>query len=232
MGVFQDRHIVVTGGTGALGSAVVSALVEHGGVVHVPCLRGSDLDEHPLASVDRVRLSGPIDLTEEASVEAYYEGLPSLWASIQCAGGFQMSPLTETSAQDFERMHAMNALSCFLCCREATRSIRSGGEGGRLVNVGAMPAIHPVGGMTAYAASKAAVVNITQSLAAELAPEGILVNGIIPSIMDTPANRAAMPDADHESWPRVEDIAEQILAFVSPANRVTRGTLAQVLGET
>ena len=230
MGLFEGKHVVVTGGTGALGTAVVHALVEQGATVHVPCRESIDELDHPLAALDAVQLVGPVDLSDEVAVSAFYGGLPSLWASIHCAGGFQMTPLTETSASDFMRMHTINAVTCFLSCREATRKIRTGAVGGRIVNVGAMPAVHPVGGMVAYSASKAAVVNLTQSLATELASEGILVNAIIPSVMDTPANRAAMPDADHATWPSVEDIALQIIELASPRNRVTRGSLSYVLG--
>jgi NAD(P)-dependent dehydrogenase (short-subunit alcohol dehydrogenase family) len=230
MRAFDGLHVVVTGGTGALGSSVVCALVDQGCTVHVPCHLESEASDHPLVSVAGVHLTGPVDLSDEDAVAGFYGSLPPLWASIQCAGAFHMAPLTETTARDFGRMHTINTVTCFLSCREAARQIRSTGDGGRLVNVGAMPAVQPVGGMAAYSASKAAVVNLTQSLAVELAAEGILVNGIIPSVMDTPANRAAMPDADHASWPSVEDVAAQIVDLASPRNRVTRGSLAFVLG--
>lgn len=230
MNAFDGRHVVVTGGTGALGTSVVRSLLEQGATVHVPCRSEGEVSEHSLASVRGVHLRGPVDLCDEDSVASFYGAIPSLWASIQCAGAFHMAPLTETTARDFGRMHAINTLTCFLSCREATRQIRETGQGGRLVNVGAMPAVQPIGGMAAYSASKAAVVNLTHALAEELAPEGILVNGIIPSVMDTPANRAAMPDADHASWPSVADVAAQTVDLASPRNRVTRGSLAYVLG--
>ena len=232
MQTFKDKHVVVTGGTGALGSSVVRALVEQGCSVHVPCHGANEATEHPIASIEGVHLTGPVDLSDEEAVASFYGSLPPLWASIQCAGAFQMAPLTETTARDFGRMHTINTVTCFLSCREATRRIRETGAGGRLVNVGAMPAVQPVGGMAAYSSSKAAVVNLTQSLAAELAADGILVNAIIPSVMDTPANREAMPDADHSAWPSVEDIAAQIVDLASPRNRVTRGSLAYVLGSS
>ena len=99
------------------------------------------------------------------------------------------------------------------------------GKGGRIVNVAARPALEPRtgAGMAAYAASKAAVVALTVALAEEVAKDGILVNAVAPSIMDTPANRAAMPKADHAAWPKVEEVAATILFLASPDNTVTRG---------
>src|SRR4029079_12833333 len=115
-------------------------------------------------------------------------------------------------------------------CREGVRSIRRSGGGGRIVNVAARPVVSPAPGMTAYVASKAAVAAITQSLAAELAADRILVNAVLPSIIDTPANRAAMPKADHAAWPKPAEIAEAIGFLASPDNTLTSGALLPVYG--
>ena len=103
-------------------------------------------------------------------------------------------------------------------------------EGGRVVNVGARPAVQPTGGMVAYSTSKAAVTAMTTALAEELAPESIWVNAVLPSVMNTPANRRAMPDADHAAWPSVDDVAKTVVFLASPDNAVTRGGLIPVYG--
>jgi NAD(P)-dependent dehydrogenase (short-subunit alcohol dehydrogenase family) len=207
----QGRHVVVTGGKGALGGAVVAWLEGRGAIVHVPDI-------------------ATVDLSSEAQAVAYYAALPPLWASVQLAGGFAMSPIVDTSLADFEKQWRMNTVTCFLACREAVRSIRAAGGGGRIVNVAARPVVVPVAGMTAYAASKSGVAAITQGLAAELIGEGILVNAVLPSIIDTPANRAAMPAADHAAWPRPAELAEAIGFLASPANSLTSGSLVPVYG--
>jgi len=207
----QGRHVVVTGGKGALGGAVVAWLEGRGAIVHVPDI-------------------ATVDLSNEAQAVAYYAALPPLWASIQLAGGFAMSPIADTSLADFEKQWRMNTVTCFLSCREAVRSIRAAGGGGRIVNVAARPVVVPAAGMTAYAASKSGVAAITQGLAAELIGEGILVNAVLPSIIDTPANRAAMPAADHAAWPRPAELAEAIGFLASPANSLTSGSLVPVYG--
>jgi len=207
----QGQHVVVTGGNGALGRAVVAHLEARGAVVHVPDI-------------------STVDLTNEAAAVAYYAGLPPLWASIQLAGGFAMSPIVDTALADFERQWRMNAVTCFLACREAVRSIRRTGNGGRIVNVAARPVLVPVPNMTAYTASKASVAAITQALAAELTGERVLVNAVLPSIIDTPANRAAMPKADHAAWPRPAELAQAIGFLASPDNTLTSGALIPVYG--
>lgn len=207
----QGRHVVVTGGKGALGGAVVAWLEARGAVVHVPDI-------------------ATVDLSSEAQAAGYYAALPPLWASIQLAGGFAMASITETSFVEFENQWKMNTVTCFLACREAVRSIRKAGGGGRIVNVAARPVVVPTGGMTAYAASKAGVAAITQSLAAELGREGILVNAVLPSIIDTPANRAAMPSADHAAWPKPAELARAIGFLASPENTLTSGALVPVYG--
>jgi NAD(P)-dependent dehydrogenase (short-subunit alcohol dehydrogenase family) len=109
--------------------------------------------------------------------------------------------------------------------------MRVGVGGGRIVNVAARPALAPVGGMVAYAASKAAVASITQSLGVELMEEGILVNAIVPSIIDTPANRTSMPKANFTRWPRPAELAAAIGFLASPDNTLTSGALVPVYGK-
>jgi NAD(P)-dependent dehydrogenase (short-subunit alcohol dehydrogenase family) len=231
---YLNRHVVVTGGTGALGAAVVELLVEAGAAVHIPAHRAPDPAKFPLARHERVKIVAPIDLGVEDSVRSFYESLPSLWASIHAAGGFTAGSIAETSLADFREMFETNAVTCFLCCREAVRKIRTSADnpGGRIVNVAAKPAVIPTAGLSAYAASKAAVANLTLSLSEELAGERIWVNAVLPSIMDTPANRQAMPKADFAKWPKVGEVAATIAFLASPQNVVTRGTLAPVYGQS
>ena len=141
-----------------------------------------------------------------------------------------MSDIGATSAAEFERMWRMNTLSAFLSCREACGRIREGDEGGRIVNVAARPALEPTGGMLSYTTSKAGVVSITECLAREVAKDRISVNAILPAMIDTPQNRAAMPDADHSQWATPSQIASTITFLASPANQVTSGALVPVYG--
>ncbi len=231
---FQDLHIVVTGGTGALGSAVVGRLLDHGAICHIPCFDSAELDNFPYAQHERVRVTQDVDLSNEDQVTTFYNALPRLWASVHCAGGFSMAEIAETRFKDFRHLLAINAETCFLCCREAVRAIRRSDTGGRIVNVAARPASEPRqgGSMVAYTASKAAVAAMTIALSEELADEGIWVNAVAPSIIDTPANRAAMPDADHGSWPSVEALAATMVFLASPENRATRGGIVPVYGRS
>jgi NAD(P)-dependent dehydrogenase (short-subunit alcohol dehydrogenase family) len=228
----EGLDCVVTGGTGALGTAVAVRLLEAGARVHVPWIIESEAKRFPLRSnVTMAR----VDLQSESEVVAYYHSLPSLWASIHVAGGFAMAPITETSGAEFERLFRLNTVTSFLCCREAVRTMRRGNAegrwaGGRIVNVGARPAVKAVGGMLAYSVSKAAVTAMTEALAEEVKSEGILVNAVLPSIMDTAANRGAMPSADHGAWPKASEVAEAIAFLVSRRNTLTTGALLPVFG--
>ena len=226
---FGGRRVVVTGGTGFLGSAVVKSLLDRGAACVVTWRTEGELRHFDLAG--RVQLH-QVDLASEEQVTRLYAGLGDLWASLHLAGGFAMSPVGQTSVDEFRRMFDVNAVTCFLCCREAVRAIRRGGAGGggRIVNVAARPAVVPAGGMIAYSASKAAVASITQSLAEEVKAEGILVNAVLPSTMDTAANRKAMPNADFDKWPKVEQVAAAVAFLASPENALTSGALVPVYG--
>ena len=228
---FRDRHIVVTGGTGALGSALVGVLLEAGAVCHVPWMKERELERFAHRSHAHIRLV-EADLADEAGVARLYDGAPRLWASIHIAGGFAMEAVAKTGKAALMAQVDMNFVSCFLCCGAAVRTMTKSGAGGRIVNVAARPGLEwrSGAGMAAYAASKAAVAALTVALAEEVVKQGILVNAVAPSIIDTPANREAMPKADHAAWPKVEEIARTILFLASPDNRVTRGAVVPVYG--
>ncbi|HLH94209.1 MAG TPA: SDR family NAD(P)-dependent oxidoreductase [Xanthobacteraceae bacterium] len=229
---FSDRHVVVTGGTGALGSAVVAALLQANASCHVPYVHGTEAERFPHRDHPKIKLVGGIDLTDEASVARFYHGVPRLWASIHLAGGFAMSPIAETSKTDLMKQVELNLVTAFLCCGAAVKAMT--GTGGRVVNVAARPALEwrSGAGMAAYTASKAAVAAVTTALAEEVAKNGILVNAVAPSIMDTAANRAAMPKADFSQWPKVEEVAATILFLASPDNKVGRGGIVPVYGRS
>ena len=227
----EGRHIVVTGGIGVLGGAVLEALLERGAHCHVPCVEPEVPAYFALASHERVSATAAIDLASEESTREYFRRVPNLWGSVHLAGGFAMAKLTDTTLAELESMLDINLVTAFLCCREAVRSMRRAGGGGRIVNVAARPVVRPQGGMAAYSCAKAAVAGLTQALGEELAGENILVNAILPSIIDTLANRRSMPDADHGAWPKPPEIAQTIAFLVGPSNTLTSGALVPVFGK-
>jgi len=229
---FRDRHVVVSGGAGALGTAVVAALVGAGAVCHVPCLDEAEAQRFRLREHKAVALTVTGSLADETAIARLYAGIAPLWASIHIAGGFAAAPLRETSAATLRQQIDMNFISCALCCRAAVGAMA--GSGGRIVNVAARAALEwrSGAGMAAYTASKAAVAALTVALAEEVAKDGILVNAVAPSIMDTPGNRQAMPKADYSLWPKGEEVAATIVFLASPDNRVTRGAIVPVYGKS
>lgn len=230
---FAGRHVVVTGGTGALGAAVVTALLDSGATCHVPYFNPAEAARFPHREHPRVHLAASGSLSDESAVAALYAGVPALWASIHIAGGFAAAPIAAIDKAALLTQLETNLVTCFLCCRAAVAAMTRGGAGGRIVNVAARPALEWRAGanMTAYAASKTAVAALTVALAEEVVAQGILVNAVAPSILDTPANRAAMPKADHARWPKLEEVAYAIVSLAAPANRVTRGAVVPVYGQ-
>src|SRR5947207_1007969 len=230
---FRDRHVVVTGGTGALGIAVVGALLEAGAICHVPYRSEDEAQRFPHRGHEGVSLSALGDLADEAAVNKYYDGIARLWGSIHVAGGFAFAPIGESDKRLLTGQIESNLVSAYLCCRAAVATFRRTGGGGRIVNVAARHALEPRQGAntTAYAAAKAAVAALTAALGEEVAKDGILVNAVAPSIMDTPAQRKSMPLADYASWPKVEEVAATILFLASPENAVTRSAVVPGYGQ-
>ncbi len=229
---FAGRHVVVTGGTGALGTAVVSALLERGATCHIPVHESETTDHFTHRTHERVKLYAGIELSDQSQVDTFFGKVGALWASVHIAGGFAAKPLAQSSKADLMGQLDTNLVSCFLCCRAALNAMAPGG--GRIVNIAARPALEPRtgAGMTAYTIAKSGVAALTVALAEEVARDGVLVNAVAPSIMDTPANRKAMPKADFALWPKVEEVAATILFLSSPDNTVTRGAIVTVYGRS
>jgi NAD(P)-dependent dehydrogenase (short-subunit alcohol dehydrogenase family) len=229
---FEGRDVVVTGATGELGEAVAVLLLEAGATLHVPARDAAKAQALVARDERRVKVVGGIDLTDEASVSRFYAGRPRLWASIHAAGGFAASAIDATPLADVRRMLDMNSVTAFLCTREAVKKIRGGG--GRIVNVAAQPGVEPRrgAGMVAYAMSKAAIAALTLAVAEEVAQDGIWVNAVVPSILDTEANRKAMPKADHAKWPKLDEVAATVAFLASPQNMATRAALVPVYGRS
>jgi NAD(P)-dependent dehydrogenase (short-subunit alcohol dehydrogenase family) len=226
---FSGKHVVVTGGTGALGNAVVGALSAAGAQSTVAYVHDAEAERFMLR--DRAKLIKVSNLADEADVARLFAGLTP-WASIHIAGGFAMGSLAKTDKSALMAQLDTNLVSCFLCCRAAVNAMQA--NGGRIVNVAARPALEwrAGAGMAAYSVAKTGVAALTAALAEEVAKDGILVNAVAPSIMDTPANRQAMPKADFEAWPKVEEVAATIVFLASPENKVTRGAIVPVYGKS
>jgi NAD(P)-dependent dehydrogenase (short-subunit alcohol dehydrogenase family) len=163
----------------------------------------------------------------------FYEDLSTLWASIHIAGGFAAAPMAQSDKALLMGQLDSNLISACLCSRAAVAAFRRGPGPGCIVNVAARQALEPRLGasLTAYTVSKTGVAALTVALAEEVAREGILVNAVAPSIMDTPANRRSMPQADFDAWPKVDEVAATIAFLASPQNAVTRGALMPVYGK-
>lgn len=226
----ENRVAIVTGGTGSLGRAVVRRLLAAGAKVHVTWRTEEEvgrLRQYLGREAEKIGLH-EVDLTREKEVRAAFDGVLGddgrLDVLCNIAGGFAGGHITEIDATQWERMLAVNATTAFLSCRAAARHMRER-RYGRIVNVGAAPALgRGAAGMSAYSAAKAAVLNLTLSLAAELGPEGITVNAIVPTTIDTAQNREAMPDADTSTWLDPDEIAEVVGFLVSDAAGIVTGS--------
>jgi len=220
MSELRGKHVVITGGRGGLGGAVVDAFVAAGADCHLP-------ERGPATARPGADVIPDVDLASEEAVGKLYARLPALWASVHLAGGYAGKAFAQTSLSDFRGQLEINLQTAFLCCREAVGKMAGGG---RIVNVVSKAAVVPAGGAIAYATSKAALAAMTQCLAEEVKGQGILVNAVAPSTIDTPTNRAAMPKADFSKWAQPADLARTIVWLASPENALTSGAIVPVYG--
>lgn len=226
-GEMTGKVVMVTGAFGALGRAVVQCAMAQGFQVAAV---GRTADADLLAGTDVLAIGG-IDLTEAAQAGAAVEQVLARYgrldALINTVGGFVWQTTADGDPAAWARMHRLNVVTVLNACRAALPPlIRSGA--GAIVNVGAYAALQAGAGMGCYAASKAGVHRLTEALAEEVKADGVTVNAVAPTILDTPANRAEMGDADAGKWVRPAELAE-IMLFLTGARAVT-GAIIPVRG--
>ncbi|MGH7399657.1 MAG: SDR family NAD(P)-dependent oxidoreductase [Candidatus Rokuibacteriota bacterium] len=213
------RVAIVTGGTGALGRAITTSLLEAGDAVAIPYAVPEELTalQAGLAPAQRGHLLAmPADVTSEAAVGKFVQAVRDRHGRVDglvnAVGGFAGGDLLATPLAEWERLMALNLTSAVIACRAVLPAMIAG-RGGRIVNIASRAALPPQGGFIAYTVSKAAVITLTQALAQEVKRHRVTVNAVLPSTMDTPANRRAMPDADRSGWVSTEDVAH-VVAFL------------------
>ncbi len=223
-----DKVVVVTGAFGQLGRAVVGEAIAQGARV---ALLDVATGEAPAGSrAWKVDLTALADATRVFGEIAQHFGRIDALASI--AGGFRFQTLGGSEdLSEWSSMHAINLQTCVTAAKAALPHLQRAGAG-RIVNVGAMGAVKGASGMGAYAASKAGVMRFTESLADEVKQQGITVNAVLPSIIDTPQNRADMPDAKHDRWVKPQELARVVAFLLSDAASAVTGALVPVTGRT
>jgi NAD(P)-dependent dehydrogenase (short-subunit alcohol dehydrogenase family) len=234
--IFSGKVALVAGGTGGLGRSVSLAFLEEGAVVAVTYRRQEEFDLlRGEAGAGASRLHGQtVDVTDEAAAKGFVDGICSrhgrLDAVVNAVGGYAGgASLWEMDPKTLETMLDVNLRSVFALSRAAARRMIEQGSGA-IVNVLSKAALDHGPGQAAYAASKAAALALADSLAADLKGTGVRANAILPSIIDTEANRRAMPGAAFDTWPRPGDIARVILFLCSDEAAVIHGAAIPVYG--
>lgn len=225
------RIFAITGASGILGTAVARAAAASGARVAL-------IDYAPSAAVaeelgGETFFQGDVDLTDAiaagAAIDAVADRFGGLDALVNVAGGFRWETLEAGSGETWHAMFRMNVLTATNASRSAIPHLKRSGAG-RIVNIGANGAVKASAGMGAYAASKAGVHKLTEALSEEMKADGVTVNAVLPSIIDTPTNRADMPKADFAAWVSPEDLAAAILFLASEEARAITGALLPVTG--
>jgi NAD(P)-dependent dehydrogenase (short-subunit alcohol dehydrogenase family) len=228
----SGRTFAVTGATGNLGRAVTDVLLDGG--ANVVLLARSDQPESGLLDPERTLYLGGLDLTDAAVVgealDYAVERFGQLRGLVATVGAFDVGG---TQPQDGWKAWDTMLTANLKTTVAAVQAIipRLPHEGGRIVTVGARPGTTGAKGMSAYSASKAAVLRLTESLSEELKQRGVTVNSVLPSMIDTPENRQSMPEADHSQWVPARDIAEVIAFLLSDSARSVTGALIPVYGK-
>jgi len=230
---FDKQTVLVTGAAGNLGRAVADAFFQRGANLVLFARQREEL-EKVYGREDERHLFAAADLLDQSQVDAVVKAAIERYGRIDVlcniAGGFRMgTPVHETPDEVWQSMLDTNARSVITMARAVVPPMIAAASG-KIVNVAAMAALAGRAGMGAYCASKCATIRLTETMAAELRDKGINVNCVMPSIIDTPQNRAAMPDADPRRWVTPAALAEMILFLASDAARAVHGAAVPVVG--
>ena len=229
----QGRQVLITGGTGGLGVGVTTEALAQGAHVTIPYVDNAEVERLkgilPPADIVRIRFLNA-DLTNERSVAQLFENLERVDALIHLVGGFSMGKTHEYSYIDWKRDFDLNLNTTFLMCQHSLRKMLSQNYG-RIVTIGSRGAMEPVGQLAAYCASKAGVVALTRAIADETKGANITANVVLPSVIDTPGNRAAMGSENADSWVKPASLAKVICFLASEAAKDIRGAAIPVYGD-
>ena len=233
---FQDKVAVITGGTGALGSAITRAFLDEGARVAVPIheRRTSTAQEGTSGeSPDRL-LSVPADLLSVSDVKAFVQKVLGQWNCvdflIHTVGGYAGGKrIEEVSTEEWDRLVDLNLKTAFLMCNAVLPSMRSRGFG-RIITVGAMPALRPAARRGPYQVSKRALLTLTETIAEEVKGSGITANSIVPSTILTQENKESMPDADSSKWVTPEELAALAMFLCTTEARSINGNAIKAFG--
>ena len=221
--------VLVAGGTGALGGAVLRELVDSGYAVTASYIVDRERERVEGSMGDAVSLVRA-DLSDAAGAADAVESVEDLEAVVNLVGGFAMGgPVHETDPEEFMRMIELNLVPGFMLARAAMPRLVERGDGA-FVGVSARPALRPFPGAAGYITGKAAVLAFIQVLDAEYRDKGVRSNAVLPSVIDTPANRESQPDADHSKWVPPEEIARVIRFLISADSAPTSGAAVPVYG--
>ena len=229
----QGRQVLITGGAGGLGMGVTTAALAQGAHVTIPYIEGAEIERLkaalPSADVARIRFVNA-DLTNEQSVARLFDSLARVDALIHLVGGFSMGKTHTYSYIDWKRDLDLNLTTTFLACKHSLQKMLTQNYG-RIVTIGSRGALEPVGQLAAYCASKAGVVALTRAIADETKGLNITANVVLPSVIDTPGNRAAMGAENADSWVKPASLAKVICFLASEAAKDIRGAAVPVYGD-
>ena len=228
------RVAIVAGGTGALGQSICLAFLSAGHTVCVPFAVPEETEalRARLGPAEAPRLdAAACDVTDETAVNRFVAGVVERHGRVDvlvnAVGGFTGGDLASTSLTEWNRMLTLNLNTAVLGCRAVLPAMTRAGRG-RIVNIASRAVVPPQGGFIAYTVSKSAVITLTQALAQEVRAHGITVNAVLPSTMDTPANRQAMPEADRASWVSTDAVALVVAFLASDAAEAVSGAAVPV----